>query len=79
MKRISLGFLSLVIISSSLHADNGFSELKKNSAEVYQPGTGAQEGATTSLGASMFAWGLGLTAGIAVLAGVLHQSTSSSH
>jgi len=54
-----------------------FSEFQLNSDAVYREGTGAHEGAATCLGASMFAWGIGLTIAIAIIAGVIHQSKAN--
>ena len=78
MKKI---ILSALIVSScgSLVARESIQELGTQTDELYRVGAGAQDGAFTSLGASMLGWGLGLGVGIAILAGVLHQSTASAH
>ena len=46
---------------------------------LYRAGAGATDGAWTATSVSMLGWGLGLAAGIGILAAVLHQSTSHSH
>jgi hypothetical protein len=58
---------------------DGFSEAEMNLEQAYITGCGAHESATTSVTASMIGWGIGLAAGIAIITGVLHQSTSQSH
>jgi len=44
---------------------------------MYRQGTGAVDGAWTAVSVSMIGWGVGLAAGIGILAAVLHQSKTS--
>ena len=73
--------LTLLIAGScqTLFAREDIQELGTATDQLYRVGAGAQDGAFTSLGASMLGWGLGLGVGIAILAGMLHQSTASAH
>jgi hypothetical protein len=77
MGRLIKFSLSFLLLSSSLKA-GGFSELKMNSAQAYQPDCGTREEASTNLGASMIGWGIGLAVGIAILSAVLHQSKAKT-
>ena len=79
MKRLITMTLALLLLNPShlLLAKEDISELSKGTDALYRTGAGAQDGAYTALGMSMFGWGLGLAAGIAILVGVLHQSTAS--
>jgi hypothetical protein len=78
MRKIALFAFSFLAFFSHLRAD-GFSEAKMNLDETYQTGCAAHEGATTSINASVFGWGIGLAAGIAILTGILHQSKGNAH
>ena len=50
----------------------------KHNQKTSQLGKGASESSTAGISASMVGWGLGLTAAIAILAGVLKQSKADS-
>ncbi len=50
---------------------------KKDTEAIWRTGTGAEDGTFTAISTSMLGWGVGLSAGIAILASVLHQSTAS--
>lgn len=81
MKKPIISLLCFAMFSSSvaLRADDeNFDVYAEQTDELYRTGTGAQDGAYTSLALSMLGWGLGIAAGIGILASVLHQSTSSS-
>jgi hypothetical protein len=69
---------SLVLSTAAMKAEEDINILAEQTDELYRPGVGAQDGAYTSLGLSMLGWGLGLAAGIGLLAALLHQSTGSS-
>ena len=75
--------LAFILLTQTLHPIQSYCEediniLAEETDEIYRPGTGAHDGAYTSLGLSMLGWGLGLAAGIGILASVLHQSTSAN-
>ena len=76
MKRIVAAALALALTCSSeaLFANEEISDHAKNVDELYREGTGAVDGAYTATSVSMLGWGIGLAAGIAILAACLHQS-----
>ena len=79
MKQIIPLFLSIALLSSScplLASDLDI--VQKDNDNIWRAGAGAQDGAYTSISMSMLGWGLGLAAGIGILASVLHQSTAST-
>ena len=49
---------------------------RKNTDAIWRTGSGAEDGTFTAISTSMFGWGIALSAGIAILASVLHQSTA---
>ena len=76
MKRI---VTVLLIASSSLVAyDNNLNDHTKNTEAIYREGSGSQDGLFTATSISMLGWGIGLAVAIGILAGVIHQSKSSS-
>ncbi len=83
MKKLTLSLLPFLIASTPLMArcsggeSESISELPQMTDNIYRPGNSAQDGAYTALSLSMLGWGVGLAAGIGVLAAVLHQSTAS--
>jgi len=79
MKRIIPVLLSasLIFLSCSLSA-NDLETYQKDTDAVWRAGSGAQDGAFTSIATSMMGWGIGLAVGIGILASVLHQSTAST-
>lgn len=48
----------------------------RDTEAIWRTGAGAEDGTFTAISTSMFGWGVGLSAGIAILASVLHQSTA---
>ncbi len=79
MKKFVTAFLVLAITSTSsgLFARE-LASYTKNTEKLYRPGGGAEEGGYSAISMSMVGWGLGLAGGIALLASLLAQSTSSS-
>jgi hypothetical protein len=75
---LSLLCLFTVCTSSQVRAEEDINILAQETDELYRPGTGSQDGAYTALSLSMLGWGLGIAAGVGILASLLHQSTSSS-
>ena len=51
---------------------------KEDTEALWHTGSGAHDGASTAISATMIGWGVGLALGIAILAAVLHQSTSGT-
>lgn len=66
---------ALILLSASLHADE-LKNYKKDTEAIWRTGSGAEDGTFTAISTSMLGWGVGLSAGIAILASVLHQSTA---
>ena len=68
-------FLTLLAFSCRFAvADDNPNIIAKETDQLYRVGAGSEDGAYTALSASMIGWGVGLTVGIALLAGLLHQS-----
>jgi hypothetical protein len=74
MKRLSTAFILLTLPSLSFSSD--LDQWKKDTESIWRTGAGAEDGTFTAISTSMLGWGLGLSAGIAILASVLHQSTA---
>jgi len=74
----SLLCLAMLYTSAPMFAEEDINIIAQETDDLWRAGAGAQDGAYTSLSLSMLGWGLGLAAGIGILASVLHQSTSSS-
>ena len=74
-------FISCILITCLVclpaYCDESIDQISKNTDELCH-GTGGEDGAYTSLAVSMLGWGLGLAAGIGVLAAVLHQSKAET-
>lgn len=82
-KKIFITLLcGLMAISSSpaLFATNQTMEdAVEEMNDLHRPNLCTEDSAFTAISTSMFGWGLGLAVGIALLTGLLHQSTSSAH
>ncbi len=77
--RYLLIFLSIATIAlASPYSHDELAEKQSSVNNLYSAGCGAEDGATTAMATSMLGWGLGLSAGIAILAASLHQSTGSN-
>lgn len=63
--------LTLPVFSDQL--DN----YRKDTDSIWRTGSGSEDGTFTAISTSMLGWGVGLSAGIAILASVLHQSTAA--
>jgi hypothetical protein len=74
MKRLLTAFTLLALPSLSF-ADE-LDQYRKDTEAIWRTGTGAEDGSYTAISTSMLGWGLGLSAGIAILASALHQSTA---
>ncbi len=76
-------FFSMVALCTSLctqgFGSDDIDEYRRDTDALWRRGVGAEDGAFTATSLSMLGWGVGLAAGIGVLASVLHQSTASSH
>jgi hypothetical protein len=78
MKRWMMVF-ALVVLSSRGYGSDDINEYRRDTDAIWRRGVGAEDGAFTATSLSMLGWGVGLAAGIGILASVLHQSTASSH
>jgi hypothetical protein len=74
MKR-TLATLAALSVLSSAYCDQ-LDNYRKDTDAIWRTGTGAEDGTFTAISTSMLGWGIGLSAGIAILASVLHQSTA---
>lgn len=79
-KFIAILLCCALMCSSTLsHANDGdLNQYKEDTEALYRTGSGAEEGAYSAISTSMIGWGVGLAVGIAILAGVLHQSTANT-
>lgn len=75
MKKLLSAFILLSL--PMLGFSDELEKYKKNTEAIWRTGSGAEEGIFTAVSTSILGWGLGLSAGVAVLASVLHQSTAS--
>jgi len=65
----------LLVMSVPVFSDQ-LENYKKDTDAIWRTGSGAEDGTFTAISTSMLGWGIGLAAGIAILASVLHQSTA---
>ncbi|NDD57872.1 MAG: hypothetical protein EBZ47_01280 [Chlamydiae bacterium] len=70
--------LRLVLSTDYVSAEDELNMICEEYDQIYRPGNSNNDGGYTSLGLSMLGWGLGIAAGIGLLASLLHQSTGSS-
>jgi transketolase N-terminal domain/subunit len=68
--------LALISLTGAIRADE-LDNYKKDTEAIWRTGTGSEDGTYTAISTSMLGWGVGLSAGIAILASILHQSTTS--
>lgn len=80
MKKFITGLLILASLSTSsvAVANDTLEDYKKDTENVWKTGSGAHDGSSTAIGASIIGWGVGLAIGIAILVAVLHQSKAES-
>jgi hypothetical protein len=76
MKKSIALLLVCLLAMHPIYSSDPLTEHQKNTDSLYRQGAGAQDGGFSAIGLSMFGWGIGLAAGIAILAAVLHQSKS---
>ncbi len=76
MKKWSV-IVVLALMTSQGFAKDELEEYKTSTDSLYRRGAGSEDGAYTAISLSMLGWGLGLAAGIGIVASVLHQSTAS--
>ena len=74
--------LALMALNSPAYGnDEAFSECEYGVNDGYEDcdtlGQGASSSSSSAISASMVGWGLGMVIAIAIVAGVIHQSTSS--
>jgi|AACY02.14.fsa_nt_gi hypothetical protein len=77
MKKITVYILAIAMACSI----PSYSESLDATIDEYDQAVGicAADGMSTGVGVSMMGWGLAIIVGIAILAIVLHQSTSTTH
>jgi tellurite resistance protein TehA-like permease len=75
MKKLVIA-LTFVSLTTSVFSES-LDDFKKDTEALWRVGTGSEDGSFTAISTSMLGWGVGLSAGIAILASVLHQSTSA--
>jgi len=73
--KIVVAALTLLFLTSPAFSDQ-LDNYRKDTDAIWRTGTGAEDGTFTAISTSMLGWGVGLSAGIAILASVLHQSTA---
>lgn len=80
MKKVLSLFLSLALLNSPfLRAYDFLEQGNDESNAMYDTcGDGSEDGVYTATSTSMVGWGVGLAAAIALLAGLLRQSTSNT-
>ncbi|NGX39307.1 MAG: hypothetical protein KR126chlam1_00633 [Chlamydiae bacterium] len=79
MKRILLILLPLTLLSAQpLRGDECLEAAVDEMNDLYSVGCGCEDGIYNAVSSSMFAWGVGLFAGIALLTGLVHQSKGSA-
>jgi len=79
--RKSLTLLLLVVFvctSSAVGATDTLQDWATDTENTWRTGSGAHDGSTTAIATSIIGWGVGLALVIAIVAAVLHQSTSGS-
>lgn len=74
MRRLLITF-TLFALTTPLFSDE-LQNYKKDTESIWRTGAGSEDGTFTAIATSMLGWGVGLSAGIAILASVLHQSTA---
>jgi hypothetical protein len=79
MNRLARLLVALTLIAGAapLASGDSIDSIAENSKKLYEVGSGAHDGATTALGASMLGWGIGLAVAIALLAAFLNHSSGS--
>lgn len=81
MKKSVAVLLMIVFLatSSTTIANDTIEEgWKEDTEALWHTGSGAHDGASTAISATMIGWGVGLAIGIGILAAVLHQSSGGS-
>lgn len=77
MSKLLTGILCISMMAATLKAEQDIQIMADQTDELYRPAAASQDGAFTSLSLSMLGWGVGVAAGVAILASVLHQSSSA--
>jgi hypothetical protein len=74
-----LAVLTLSTLFVQGFGSDDINQYRRETDSIWRRGAGSEDGAFTAISLSMLGWGVGLAAGIGILASVLHQSTASSH
>lgn len=80
MRKICSLFLSALLLAAPLAQANECLEAAQDEMNaLYRTGCGCEDGIYTAVSTSMLGWGVGLFAGIALLTGLVRQSTAHAH
>jgi hypothetical protein len=69
--------LGLITLFAQGFGSDDINQYRRETDALWRRGAGSEDGAFTAISLSMLGWGVGLAAGIGILASVLHQSTAS--
>ena len=69
-----LAALTLIACTAAPGFADELDNYKKDTEAIWRTGAGSEDGTFAAIATSMLGWGVGLSAGIAILASVLHQS-----
>ncbi len=75
MKKWMMIFTMTALFAQGFGSDD-INQYRRDTDSLWRRGVGAEDGAYTAISLSMLGWGVGLAAGIGILASVLHQSTA---
>ncbi len=81
MKKHISGVLCLsLIFSSAAFSENteSLNSIREQTQDIYRGATGPDNATFNTIGKSMIAWGLGLSAAIAILSAAIKQSDSDT-
>lgn len=80
MKKFIPMLLMVFLLSSStvVAGDTIEQGWQEDTENLWKTGSGAHDGASSAISATMIGWGVGLALGIAILTAVLHQSKDDS-
>lgn len=71
-----MGIFALCALFVQGFGSDDINQYRKDTDSLWRSGIGAEDGAFQAISLSMLGWGVGLAAGIGILASVLHQSTA---
>ncbi len=71
-----IGIVALCVVCVRGFGSDDINQYRRDTDSIWRNGVGAEDGAYQAISLSMLGWGVGLAAGIGILASVLHQSTA---